>query len=188
MTNFTKLIRYKPMKSLFLTLFSISFLFNTVYSQNAVNVDPLIVFRNEQTNTCGYKNLKGELVIPNKYTFCYTDTLHNYAAVLDSVVGWIAIDKNDFQLYQIFMYDNGPDYPSEGLFRIVIDELIGYADAETGKVVIAPQYRCAYPFENGTAKVAVNCRKIQDEDYYKWESQYWYHINTNGKRIVMSKN
>lgn len=175
------------MKYLFHIIFCISLSLNIAFTQNEVTVDPLVVYRNEKTNTCGYKNLNGELVIPDKYAFCYTDTLHNYATVLDSLQGWIAIDKNDFPLYQIFVYDNGPDYESEGLFRIVIDELIGYADYKTGMVVIPPQFRCAYPFEGESAKVAVNCTKIPSEDHFIWQSDYWYFINKQGKRIINSR-
>lgn len=175
------------MKSISLSIITTILAFNTVLAQNTVNNEPLFVSRNEQTNTCGYKNQNGELVIPEKYIICYTDTLHNYATVLDSLQGWIAIDKNDFPLYQIFVYDNGPDYPSEGLFRIIIDELIGYADYKTGMVVIPPQFRCAYPFKGESAKVAVNCTKIPSEDHFIWQSNYWYFINKQGKRIINSR-
>lgn len=175
------------MKSISLTILFGLLNLNSVFAQNISNDEPLIVFRNDETNTCGYKNLNGDLVIPDKYSFCYTDTLHNYAAVADPQKGWIAIDKNDFPLYQIFVYDNGPDYESEGLFRIIIDELIGYADFQTGKIIIAPQYRCAYPFEGSSAKVAVNCRKIPSGEYTTWQSDYWYFINKEGKRIVNTR-
>lgn len=55
--------------------------------------------------------------------------------------------------YAAFQYDNGDDYVSEGLYRIVDRKgRIGYAD-ETGKTVIRPRFAFGYPFEGGKAKV-----------------------------------
>lgn len=55
--------------------------------------------------------------------------------------------------YEAFQYDNGDDYVSEGLYRIVDRKgRIGYAD-ETGKTVIRPRFAFGYPFEGGKAKV-----------------------------------
>ena len=57
--------------------------------------------------------------------------------------------------YAAFQYDNGDDYVSEGLYRIVDRKgRIGYAD-ETGKTVIRPRFAFGYPFEGGKAKVTV---------------------------------
>lgn len=45
--------------------------------------------------------------------------------------------------YRAFQYDNGDDYVSEGLYRIVDRKgRIGYAD-ETGKTVIRPRFPSA---------------------------------------------
>lgn len=57
-----------------------------------------------------------------------------------------------------FHYDNGPDYVREGLYRIVDDRgRMGYAD-ESGRVVIAPRFAFALPFEGGKAKNARRSR------------------------------
>ena len=67
----------------------------------------------------GYINLKGDTVIAlGKYFYCYTDTLKKFAIVLKKGDGCIAIDRNENKLFEVFWYDNGPDYISEGLFRI----------------------------------------------------------------------
>ena len=51
--------------------------------------------------------------------------------------------------YAAFQYDNGDDYVSEGLYRIVDQKgRIGYAD-ETGKTVIRPRFAFGYPFWQG---------------------------------------
>lgn len=54
-----------------------------------------------------------------------------------------------------YLYDNGPDYLSEGLMRIQDSSgKIGYAD-EKGEIVISPQFAFGYPFKNGHAKVTL---------------------------------
>ncbi len=53
----------------------------------------------------------------------------------------------------MFQYENGNDYVSEGMYRIVDQRgRIGYAD-ESGRAVIKPRFAFGFPFENGKAKV-----------------------------------
>ena len=71
--------------------------------------------------------------------------------------------------YAAFQYDNGDDYVSEGLYRIVDRKgRIGYAD-ETGKTVIRPRFAFGYPFEGGSGG-----------EHWYWESDDWYYIDRNG--------
>ncbi len=128
----------------------------------------------------GYVNLIGDTVIPiGKYQYCYTDTLKNYAIVLKKGGGCIAIDKNENVLFEVFWYDNGPDYLAEGLFRIKKNGKIGYAN-KMGKIIIEPQFDCAFPFKNGKAKVSNKCNTIPDGEHLRWESDNWYFIDKNG--------
>ena len=94
---------------------------------------------------------------------------------------WVVVDEQKTVLYDVFIYDNGPDAPADGLYRIVKDGKIGYADAGTNAIVIEPKYDCAYPFENGKAKVSTNCKTVQDGDHSIWESDAWQFIDTKGK-------
>lgn len=94
---------------------------------------------------------------------------------------WVLVDEQKTVLYEVYLYDNGPDAPSDGLYRVVKDGKIGYADASTNAIVIEPQYDCAYPFENGKAKVSTNCKTIQDGDHSVWESEDWQLIDKTGK-------
>ena len=58
-----------------------------------------------------------------------------------------------------YLYDNGPDYLSEGLMRIQDSSgKIGYAD-EKGEIVISPQFAFGYPFKNGHARS--HCRDMK---------------------------
>lgn len=93
---------------------------------------------------------------------------------------WVVVDEQKNVLYDVFIYDNGPDAPADGLYRIVKDGKIGYADAGTNAIVIEPQYDCAYPFENGKAKVSTNCQTVKDGEYDVWESEDWQFIDKTG--------
>ena len=60
------------------------------------------------------KILRGEIIIPlGKYAICFTDTFRTYAIVLKSHKGFVAIDRQENILYEVFPFDNGPDYTSE---------------------------------------------------------------------------
>lgn len=110
------------------------------------------------------------------------DTSRAYTISIEKGV-FVARDKQQKFLYQVFMYDNGPDYTAEGLFRIVQDGKIGYADAKTGEVVIAPRYPCAWPFEGGKARVSTDCTTRQDGEHGIWESDNWFYINKKGEEV-----
>jgi hypothetical protein len=146
--------------------------------------DALILFRDTVTNEYGYKTLKGEIIIPSgKYLACFTDTFRTYAIVFTSRKLFIAIDRHEQELYGIFRFDNGPDYTSEGLFRIVVGRKMGYADSATGKIVIKPQFACAWPFEQGVAKVSNDCRRQRHGEHSVWLSNSWYYIDKKGRRV-----
>jgi len=89
--------------------------------------------------------------------------------------------------YAAFQYDNGDDYVSEGLYRIVDRKgRIGYAD-ETGKTVIRPRFAFGYPFEGGKAKVTDSGKWKEvagsGGEHWYWESDDWYYIDHSGNRI-----
>jgi len=144
----------------------------------------LILVFDSATGTYGYRNEAGKIVIPlGKYSVCYTDTFRNYAIVLKSGKGFVGIDRQDRVLYSVFIFDNGPDESSDGLFRIRAAGKIGYADTATGEIVIRPQFACAWPFEKGIAKVALECQTRSDGEHSTWISDHWFFINKDGIRV-----
>lgn len=167
-------------------LFSISLFIATIgFSQQTDNY--LIKIHegkyDERGVNTAYINSNGDTIIPyNKYFYCFTDTLKYFAIVIDYNTKCIAIDKNENVLFEVFWCDNGPDYFSEGLFRIKEKGKIGYAN-EKGEIVILPQFECAFPFDNGIAKVSFECSTQQDFEHSKWISNNWFFIDKNGKRI-----
>jgi len=132
----------------------------------------------------GYVNAKGDTVVPiGKYFYCYTDTITNIGFVIEKEAGRIiAIDRNANELFEVFKFDNGPDYIRDGLFRIIKNGKIGYAN-ENGDVVIEPQFECAFPFKNGIAKVSYNCSVKKEDEHSTWESDNWLYINTRGEIV-----
>ncbi len=92
-------------------------------------------------------------------------------------------DRESRKRYDAYLFDNGPDYVSEGLFRIVgPNGRIGYADT-TGRIVIRPRYEAAYPFQEGRATVARHARKVWEGEHFYWESDRWKEIDPKGRRI-----
>lgn len=94
---------------------------------------------------------------------------------------WVIRDSRKKVLYDIWPFDNGPDYPSEGLFRIVKNGKIGYADEKTFAIVIPPRFDCAFPFENGKAKVSNQCKIVRDGEHSTWESGHWQYVDKKGQ-------
>ena len=92
-----------------------------------------------------------------------------------------SVSKAGFKPYQ---YDNGDDYVSEGLYRIVDgDGRIGYATANNA-VIISPRFAFGFPFKNGRAKVTDSGHleevKGSDGEYHFWVSDNWYWIDKMG--------
>ena len=94
---------------------------------------------------------------------------------------WVIIDSNKEMRYEVFFYDNGPDFPSEGLIRVVKNGKIGYANAKTFAIVIEPQFDCAFPFENGKAKVSNNCKTVKEGEHSFWTSETWQYVDKKGR-------
>ncbi len=132
----------------------------------------------------GYLNSKGDTIIPiGKYYYCYTDTIRDFGMVIENKTGKIlGIDNKGTELFQVFKYDNGPDYVKSGLFRIIKNGKIGYANPQ-GKIIIEPNFKCAYPFKGDFAKVSNYCKTIKDGENSIWKSESWYQITKNGRRV-----
>ena len=128
-------------------------------------------------------NRSNDTIIPyGKYYYSISDTLKTFAIVYDSNSNNVGIDRNGNLLFEVFRFDNGPDYIREGLFRVIRNGKIGFANA-LGEMAIACQFDCAYYFEGGKAKVSNNCNSVQDGEHEIWESDDWFYIDISGKRI-----
>ncbi len=93
-------------------------------------------------------------------------------------------DERRSKRYPAFQFDNGDDYVMDGMYRIVDEQgRIGYAD-ENGNTVITPRFKCAFPFENGKARVSDSGEKRRyDAEHWDWDSNDWYYIDKTGRKI-----
>ena len=150
-----------------------------------------VTFTDSVSQQSGYKDEAGAIQLPaGKYQMCFTDTFRTYAVVVHPDSGLVAINRQGQVKYHVFQFDNGPDDVAEGLFRIQQGDKIGYADAVSGEIVIAPQFACAYPFADGLAKVSNDCQTEPDGEHSTWISSSWYSIDKGGnkaKSLVKTK-
>ena len=129
----------------------------------------------------GYINQNGDTVVPlGKYKLIFTDTVQQMAIVYTKDNRCIAIDMNEQELFEVYWFDNGPDYVQDGLFRIKKGDKIGYAN-EAGEIIVEPKYKCANSFENGEAQVAYECDLVKDGEYTMIQNAKWITIDTEGK-------
>lgn len=139
-----------------------------------------------------YVDAKGDTVVSiGRYLHCYADTIRRMGVVAQHSAQrtnahdvLIAIDAKGRKLFNVYRFDNGPDYPCDGLFRITDQKgRIGYADT-TGRVVIRPRFQAAHYFSDGKAQVARKATLKHDGEYTVWESDEWFTIDTRGRRIA----
>ena len=88
----------------------------------------------------------------------------------------IKVNNAGKELFEVYKIDNGPDYVSDGLFRIVgKNSKIGFADT-CGAIVIPPVFSYATPFHNGEAKVSFGGKNEKQGEYQSWKSNLWFLI------------
>jgi hypothetical protein len=131
----------------------------------------------EKDDLFGYISENGDTIIPCIYPLAYTDTINRIGFVADGNGKIVCLDRKGNKLFDVFKYDNGPDYPQEGLFRIIDGEgNVGFADT-LGKVIIPPTYKFAFPFKDGKAKVTHGGRSVRSGEHTVWESSSWILID-----------
>lgn len=140
----------------------------------------------------GYVNPQGDTIVPiGRYLYCYADTILRMGVVAQHAAQrknthdiLIAIDAKGRKLFNVYLFDNGPDYPCDGLFRITDDHgRIGYADT-TGRIVIRPRFEAAHYFSGGRAQVARKATLKYVGEYTVWESDKWFTIDTRGRKTA----
>ncbi len=106
----------------FLFIFLSCLLFQQLTAQTIVKFD--------NGNNIIYKNLQGKTIVKNKkYTIAFTDTISSIGFVGTRKGEIVCINNAGKELFEVYKIDNGPDYVSDGLFRIVgKNSKIGFAD------------------------------------------------------------
>lgn len=146
---------------------------------------PLRLVQRPADDACAYVSAAGDTVIPfGRYAMAATERFDKVALVLPPGGEWVGIDRQERVLFQPFIFDNGPDYPAEGLLRIVnAAGLIGYADTATGRVVLPPQFEAAFPFAHGRARVGRGCRLVAEGEHSAWDCAAWQTIDHQGRPV-----
>jgi hypothetical protein len=151
---------------------------------SAASAAPLLrLVQRPPGDNCAYVSAAGDTVIPfGRYSRSETPLFDKVAVVLKPQVGWVGIDRHERVLYHLFNYDNGPDYPAEGVRRIQdAASRIGFADSASGHVVLVPQYEAAFPFAQGRAQVGSCCQVLPDGEHWLWSCAEWHYIDHQGR-------
>lgn len=136
-----------------------------------------------------YVNQDGHTIVPyNRYLLCYTDTIRTIGFVFKPNVGCVAINNKGKELFNVFMANNGNDYPKDGLFRILDKSgtKMGVANMK-GQVIVKPKYDAIFPYYEGLAAVAVGCKTVKPQDDPEHEyvvGGKWGFIDKQGKEVI----
>ena len=111
--------------------------------------------------------MRGEIIIKAKYQDG-SDKLCGMAIVLNSEFEFVGINKNDSIILKPYIYDNGPDYLEEGLFRFVEQGKIGFVNLE-GQKIIKAKYDFATPFSDGLSEYYIGGEEVYENGKTKKE-------------------
>lgn len=133
------------------------------FGQKKVNKACLIAYIDTTSGSelTGYKSLNGEIIIKAKYQNG-DDILCEMAIVLDSKFGFVGINRNDSIILKPYIYDNGPDYLEEGVFRFVENGKIGFANLK-GQKILEAKYDFATPFSFGISEYSIGGEEIYED-------------------------
>lgn len=141
----------------------------------------------DSSEQSGYIDKSGNIMIPyGKYFRCWTDTFKTYAIVTIPKSGYYAINKQEQILFEVFPFDNGPDYISDGTFRIINNSKVGFADS-TGEIIISPRFDFAFPFDNGLASINNGGHREKsnpNSENYIWKGGKWGIIDKKGNLLL----
>lgn len=133
----------------------------------------------------GYKDARGNIVIPARFAMAGDFSKQGLAIVVDDK-GWAFINRaGEIVVRTPFLFDGGPDAFAEGLARFTLNDKFGFFD-KTGKTIIAPQFDFARSFSEGAAAVCSGCRKTEadGDGHYGIVGGRWGYINRQGQIIV----
>jgi len=131
----------------------------------------------------GFKNVAGQIIIKPKYEIVGADTLYNFVFVTLNYK-WVAINKQDSIILTPYIFDNGPDYLEDGLFRFVKNGKIGFANAK-GQKIIPPKFDFVSPFSEGLAAFSVGGKMEKwDAEHSTWNGGLWGFVNKMGQVVI----
>lgn len=165
----------------------ITFFVFTLFGQKKAN-DYLLAFTDSSSgkNLWGFKTTTGQVVIKPKYEVIGTDTMFKIAFVTLNFK-WVAIDRQDSIILTPYIFDNGPDYVQEGLFRYVENNKIGFANMLGQKIILAT-FEFVSTFNSGLAAYNIGGQsKKMDDEHSKWQGGLWGFIDKKGQIVIEPK-
>lgn len=158
---------------------------------SATKNNQVLVSFEDTAHIWGFKDTSGQIMIPPQYAAVFEDSFVNDIAFVvekkyavdDERHGIIAIDKKNKLILKPFIFDNGPDYVKEGLFRFVEKGLMGFADIN-GKKVIPAKYTFVEAFQEGFAAFCEGCKKETVGEHWRMVGGKWGFMDKNGKVII----
>ena len=149
----------------------------------------------EDGYTRGFKNEKGEVMIPPKFTgFTWAKKFKNIIAVMEDThiesAYYLLKDGTKVGKDSLYIWDMAADCESDGMirFRDPKTDKVGFFDSE-GKVSIPALYADALPFYNGVAVVYDGERVCEDGTKYS-KNKYCEHwmLSENTNTLLIDKN
>ncbi len=168
-------------KTLNIKILTIVFL-SVLFVQNGFSQFPVAV---EKDGMWGYQTAEGKIVIDAKYILANEFSKYGIASVIDDE-GWAYINTKGEILVRPFIFDNGPDYFSEGVARYQENGKFGFFDKK-GNIVIPAKYDFALPFSEGMAVVSKGCVKQADGEHFSYIGGKWGYINKQGDIAIPLK-
>ena len=156
------------------------------FSIAAQEVLELHLIYRECDDTYGYENNLGDTIVPYGKYMCHIPyrTLGFISKPQEKDI--VAISPSGKELFKVYQYDNGPDYLSEGVFRMIgNNNKMGFADT-TGHIVIPPRFDFVTPLKNGHAFFNTGGRCIPidtSREYHIISGGHWGVINKDGKEV-----
>lgn len=141
---------------------------------------PLVPF--EQEGRWGYADSKGKVIIKPQYGTAGPFSREGIAAVTDEK-GWIYINRRGAALVRPFVFDNGPDYFSEGLARYTEKGRFGFFN-ERGRIAIRAQFDFVLPFHEGLAAACRGCRFKREGEHSPVVNGKWGFIDRTGRWAI----
>lgn len=151
-------------------------------TQKVLPATALIAFSNEK-GLSGYKDLQGKEVIPAMYSHVFADTVTGKIAFVATEKGIIAIDAQNKTVLTPFVFDNGPDPASEGVFRFVENKKMGFATPD-GEKIISATHSFVAPFAEGFAAFCDGCKARKDGEMHIWRGGKWGFLDKTGKVAI----
>lgn len=136
----------------------------------------------EREGRWGYADSKGRVIIEPQYITAGAFSRMGIAAVTDEK-GWIYINRRGAALVRPFVFDNGPDYFSEGLARYTEKGRFGFFD-ERGRITIRAQFDFVLPFHEGLAAACRGCRFEREGEHTAVVNGKWGFIDRRGRWAI----